>query len=315
MARFRNASAGSTATCREPRWPYSAVGANRKTGASRRSVELAGALLSAYEAEFAGRLLIAADDVARWRAEPADGLCWGSLGVAGFDFLIREPADLDHLPDLFERGVRVFQLAATRTICWPERPKPTTTAASPISACAFLAGLGALSGDNPSGSMPIVDLAGLNSRSITGILDWCEHQSTPGGRPLLMFSHGEITHPISARVRGLTRDQIVRLRALGGVVGLTPSRSSYQTPDELKAVIEEIASIPFEGRSGHEGIAIGTDFLACEKRCPAWPTLPKSRHGLARTLDGDAAPLLLAGNASRLLVRAAGVPPGAGPPR
>ena len=202
-----------------------------------------------------------------------------------------------------------------RTICWPERPKPTTTAASPISACAFLAGLGALSGDNPSGSMPIVDLAGLNSRSITGILDWCEHQSTPGGRPLLMFSHGEITHPISARVRGLTRDQIVRLRALGGVVGLTPSRSSYQTPDELKAVIEEIASIPFEGRSGHEGIAIGTDFLACEQTLPGLADVTQIKTWLGRTLDGDAAPLLLAGNASRLLVRAAGVPPGAGPPR
>ena len=71
------------------------------------------ALVSAYEAEFAGRLLIAPDDVARWCAEPADGLCWGTLGVAGFDFLIREPADLDHLPVLFERGVRVFQLAAS----------------------------------------------------------------------------------------------------------------------------------------------------------------------------------------------------------
>ncbi len=71
------------------------------------------AMLAAYEAEFAGRLLIAPDDVARWRAEPADGLCWGTLGVTDFDSLVREPADLDRLPGLFERGVRVFQIAAS----------------------------------------------------------------------------------------------------------------------------------------------------------------------------------------------------------
>jgi membrane dipeptidase len=66
-------------------------------------------LLVRYEAEFAGRLLMGPADVAHSRAEPVDGLCWGTLAVSGFDWLVRGPADLDRLPALFERGVRVFQ--------------------------------------------------------------------------------------------------------------------------------------------------------------------------------------------------------------
>ena len=157
--------------------------------------------------------------------------------------------------------------------------------------------------------MPIVDLAGLNPRAIAGILDWCEYRSCHGGRLLLMFSHGEVLHPFMATDRPLTRDQLVRLRALGGVVGLTPCHSSYQTPDELKALIDAIASIPFEGRSGHEGIAIGTDFLACEQTLPGLADVTQIKTWVGRTLDRDAAPLVLAGNASRMLVRAAGLQP------
>ena len=63
-------------------------------------------LITRAEAEFPGRLLVGPDDLARWNAEP-DGLCWGILGVEGFDPLIRAPDDLGHLAGLFERGVRV----------------------------------------------------------------------------------------------------------------------------------------------------------------------------------------------------------------
>ena len=38
------------------------------------------AMLAVYEAEFAGRLLIAPHDVARWRAEPADCALLGNSG-------------------------------------------------------------------------------------------------------------------------------------------------------------------------------------------------------------------------------------------
>jgi membrane dipeptidase len=67
-----------------------------------------GPLITRIEAEFPGRLLIGPDDFDRWR-DDRDGLTWGMIGVEGFDALIRSPEDLDQLPRLFERGVRLFQ--------------------------------------------------------------------------------------------------------------------------------------------------------------------------------------------------------------
>src|SRR5215210_5651507 len=67
-----------------------------------------GGLITRIEAEFAGRLLIGPEDHGCWR-DDARGLCWGVLGVEGFDALVRTPGDLDRLPRLFERGVRLFQ--------------------------------------------------------------------------------------------------------------------------------------------------------------------------------------------------------------
>ena len=275
---------------------------------------LAGRASRAYEAEFAGRLLIAPDDVARWHAEPADGLCWGTLGVAGFDFLVRGPAELDHLPVLFERGVRVFQLAATAANLLAGTAETGDDRGLTDLGRAFLVRLNEVSDYHAPGSMPIVDLAGLNSRSITGILDWYESQSSHRDRLLLMFSHGEVSLPLDATARALKRDQVVRLRVVGGVVGLTPSRSSDQTTEEFKALIDAIASIPFEGRSGHKGIAVGTNFLACEQTLAGVADVTQITTWVGRTFDRDAATLLLAGNASQLLARAAGLPPGAGPP-
>ncbi len=49
-----------------------------------------GLMLARYESEFTGRIVRDAGDVARWRSSPPDGLCWGMLGVAGFDGLVRE---------------------------------------------------------------------------------------------------------------------------------------------------------------------------------------------------------------------------------
>ncbi len=72
-----------------------------------------GEMITRYEAEFSGRLLHGPEDVARWNAEPPDGICWGVLGIQGLDFLVRQSGDLDRLPGLFTRGVRVFQMVET----------------------------------------------------------------------------------------------------------------------------------------------------------------------------------------------------------
>src|SRR4051812_29012977 len=50
-------------------------------------------LITRVEAEFPGRLLIGPDDHTRWLDDP-EGLCWGVVGVEGFDALVRSPGDL-----------------------------------------------------------------------------------------------------------------------------------------------------------------------------------------------------------------------------
>src|SRR5436305_9674385 len=65
-----------------------------------------GQLIARLEAEFPGRLLIGPDDLARC-LDDRDGLCWGVIGIEGFDALVRAPADLARLPGLFARGVRL----------------------------------------------------------------------------------------------------------------------------------------------------------------------------------------------------------------
>ena len=80
----------------------------RRLGRAIRPLVGLASLLTRIEAEFAGRLLIGPEDLARWRDDP-DGLTWGLIGVEGFDSLVRTPDDLNRLSALFNRGVRLFQ--------------------------------------------------------------------------------------------------------------------------------------------------------------------------------------------------------------
>jgi membrane dipeptidase len=266
-------------------------------------------LLALSEAEFPGRLLIGPDDVARWRAEPADGLCWGMLAVAGFDFLVREPVDLDRLPALFERGVRVFQLVDGLPNTLAGSVEPGDDRGLTDLGRTFLGRLGELEISHVPRSRPIVDLAHLNPRSMAEVLDWVETRSAGCGRLLLICSHGGVAQSGIDMAGALQRDVVVRLRALGGVVGLTPTPPFFHSPDELKSGIEAIAAIPFEGRSGYEGIAVGTDFTGCEHVIPGLADVGELTNWLGRTFDRETAGLLAAGNASRLLACAAGFPP------
>ena len=227
--------------------------------------------------------------------------------------LVREPADLDRLPGLFERGVRVFQIGEfTSTALAGTKTLGDDRGLTDLGR-ALLARLGELSTASRPGPTPILDLAGMNPRSIDDVLEWYERPCVNDGCLLLTFSHGGVQHQGSALRSTLNRDHLVRFRAIGGVVGVTSSVSCYQTIDELKAAIDEIASIPFEGRVGYEGIAIGTDFLACEQFFPGLAHVDDIKSWIRRVFDREPANLLVAGNASRLLVRAAGLQPLAEP--
>jgi membrane dipeptidase len=266
-----------------------------------------GAMLTRYEAEFAGRLLVDAADVARWRAEPADGLAWGLLAVAGCDFLVREPRDLDRLPALLDRGVRAIQLVAGRASLLAGSDEPGDERGLTELGRGVLARLEEWPRDRPSGPRPIVDLAGLNERSVADVLQWWETNAAGRGHLPLVSSHGGRNPPSAAASAGLTPSNLGRFRALGGVIGLSPDAACYRSPVELKAVIEGLAQVPFEGRFGYEGIAIATDFLGIDQPVFGLANVRGMTRWIGRTFDRPTAASLIAGNGRRLLLRSAGV--------
>jgi membrane dipeptidase len=265
-----------------------------------------GALLTRYESEFAGRLLCGSADVARWRAEPPDGLCWGVLAVAGLDFLIRVPRDLDRLPALFERGVRVFQLVAGPAGLLAGSDQPGDDRGLTELGRAVLARLAELAPGGEGGPRPIVDLAHLNSPSRADVLHWLENDWARSGSLLLVHSHGRAHEVDPAEPGGPGRQELERIRALGGVIGLTPCASAYPSPTELHAAIEALAAIPFEGRAGYEGLAVGTDLLGTDQPTPGLDDVPRIVRWLGRSFERPTASALAAGNARRLLLRAVG---------
>ena len=173
-----------------------------------------GEMIARYEAEFSGRLLIGPDDVTRWNAEPPDGIGWGVLGIEGFDALVRTPDDLDRLPGLFRRGVRVFQLVETEASALGGAAVRGDDRGLTELGRAFLDRLDGLSrACGPSGPCPVVDLADLNSRATAEVLAWFESDRTRLHRLLLVRSHGTIETPRRPVVTGLSAENLQRFRA------------------------------------------------------------------------------------------------------
>ncbi len=166
-----------------------------------------GDLIARIEAEFPGRLLIGADDHARWE-DDADGLCWGVLGIEGFDALIRSTADLDRLPGLFERGVRVFQPLYSATNVLGGSSTPGDERGLTALGRSFLSVLGEL-GTN-GGPRVGFDLAHLNPTSMADALDWFETQDTRSDSTL---QSRRTAHDGFVSPRAITADNLARLRA------------------------------------------------------------------------------------------------------
>jgi membrane dipeptidase len=255
-------------------------------------------MIARYEAEFPGRILIGPEDVRRWAAEPPDGICWGMIGVEGFDFLVRETADLDRLPGLFERGVRVFQLVETSASLLGGSAAPGDHRGLSGLGTDFLATLLALAppAGHP-GPRPIVDLADLNATSLVDVLQWVEDDSSRCERLLLLRSHGGAA---------LFPPDLRRIRTLGGLVGLSVGPPFSSSTLELRLAIEFVASIPFEGRVGFEGIGIGTDALSVVSSLEGLENVARIIAWLEESYDSAAASLVAHGNARKLLDRAVG---------
>ena len=225
-----------------------------------------GSLIARVEAEFPGRILIGPDDFDRWQ-DDRDGLTWGLIGVEGFDALVRSPGDLDRLPTLFERGVRVFQPLYGSTNGLGGSSAPGDDRGLTDLGRRFLDAVDGLAGSAERGR-PLVDLAHMNPSTMAETLDWYEADPTRLGRSFPVYSHGSLVHPSFDAPRAITLENLGRLRALGGHVGLGVTPPFVQAPAQLVELVERVASLPFEGRVGPEGISIGTDFVGVEQTLP-----------------------------------------------
>jgi membrane dipeptidase len=268
-----------------------------------------GLMIALYEAEFAGRILRDAADVARWRSSPADGLGWGVVGVAGFEHLIREANDLDRLSVLFERGVRVFQPVAGPGGVLGGSSAPGDDRGLTDVGRAFLDRIRDLSRGGVAAPRPILDLAGMNATTMADTLRWYDETRSSQTTLLVAVSHG--TGSYQALLDGSSQDawNLVGVRSCGGVIGLTPGLPGCATPDELKQLIQTVADLPFEGHAGYEGIAVGSDLLSAERTAPGLASARDITRRLGQEFDRKTAAAIVAGNARRILFRSVGVAP------
>jgi len=221
-------------------------------------------LIARYQAEFSGRILMGPDDAERWAKEPKNGLCWGLIGVDGFDFLIRSPTDLDRIPLVFDRGVRLFQAVATSNSQLGGSLDPGDDRGLTDLGKLFLERLLGLSNPPAPGSpRPILDLAGMNGRTMGDVLDWLESEPGRIDRIPLVVSRCAVAHPDALGDSSLLipLDLVGRIRALGGTLGLALGSPWIASEDDLLAQVKFLESIPYRGEPGTLGISFGTDYL------------------------------------------------------
>ena len=258
-------------------------------------------LIARYEAEFPGRLLIGPDDFRRWQEEP-EGLCWGILGIEGFDFLIRESDDLGRLPQLFDRGVRVFQPVYSADNRLAGSSEIGDSRGLTELGLAFLETLA----DLPGGPRPALDLAHMNPTSISETLDWFESMPSRADRLIPVFSHGSIAHEDFQSPRALRLESLARLRALGGVVGFSVGPPFYSSSRMLKSEINAAASFPFQGRMGVEGLAFGTDFLGVDRTLSGLGNVEELLAWIGETFPPEIVEAITQNNAMSLVRRLTG---------
>jgi membrane dipeptidase len=246
-----------------------------------------GDLIARSEAEFPGRVLRSGEDYSRWQSEP-DHLTWIVLGIGGFESLIASKADLNRLPMLFERGVRVFQ--------------PFSTAAASEAVLlenndlliSFLETLESLNPDS-AGPRPILDLAGMEDCTTNEALSWLEAKEPHARRVLITKSSG----PMEA-------ETTVRLRRLGGFTVLSASSSSFDSLASLRFAIESVASISLDGETGYTGIGLATDAFGDGNGLASVVTVADLVSWTVKVWGSSAATALLRDNATAWIARIVG---------
>ena len=263
-----------------------------------------GQLITRIEAEFPGRILSGPGDFARFQDDPF-GLSWGLVGVEGFDYLIRSGDDLGRLAGLFDRGVRVFQLIrGAGNILGGSSEAGDDRGLSGLGR-EFLEFTGRLN-EGVSGPRPLLDLAGMNPPTMADVLTWYESEPGRIERALPLCSQGAPVHPGLDSSRAISLDNLRRLRALGGHVGLGVSPPFFRSSGEIPEAVRVVASLPFQGREGHEGISLATGFLGTDRCLPGLGNAAEIIAWFLGDFDRPLAKALLQTNALRLIAKATG---------
>ncbi len=200
------------------------------------------------------------------------------------------------------RGVRLFQPVYAASSVLGGSSTPGDERGLTDLGRAFLEALADLAA-GPGGPCPVLDLAHLNPHAAAEALDWFEADDRRATRLIPVSSHGAPRHKGFATPRAITPENLRRLRALGGVVGFSVGPPFYDSAGALKEGIEAAAAVPFRGRPGIEGIAIGTDFLGVDQTLPRLGHIAGVVAWLSTSFDPATAAALIQGNARQLLAR------------
>ena len=260
-------------------------------------------LIARIEAEFSGRLLIGPDDFDRWQDDP-DGLAWGLIGVEGFDALIRSAADLAGSPACSSGASGSSSRSTTATSLLGGSSSPGDDRGLTDLGRAFLDTLAGLAPDG-AGPRPILDLAHLNPAAVV------RRPRLVRGRPGPAVAGHPGLQPRGPGPRGLRLPEGHPARQPRAGSGPSAGSSAwasrppfFESPDQVQAAIEAVAALPFEGRAGFEGIAIGTDFLGVDATLPGLGNAAEVVAWVQADFDRPTAAALLHDNARALIARA-----------
>jgi membrane dipeptidase len=219
------------------------------------------------------------------------------IGVEGFDFLVKSEADLAHLDRLIYRGVKVFQPSYTATGLLAGSSAEGDDRGLLDLGRRFLEQLA--ESTNRQNVRVLVDLAHLNPRACGEVLGWLEQTASPGLIPL--YSHGIVAHSGFSTARAITIENLKRLRALGGWIGLGVTPPFIQNSGQLLAAIEATAALPWRGNKGYSGIGFGTDFMGIDETLPELSTAERVVEWAQKQLPAKVADALLWKNGQEMM--------------
>lgn len=258
-----------------------------------------GLSIARVEAEFPGRILADREDWDRWRDDP-DGLTWAVLGVGGCNVWIQQTGDLERLPGLVHRGVRLFRL-----ISRPGGPMGGTGAEGDDRGLTSLGRdfCNALEDALSDRGAVLIDLAAMSRQCRNDVLAWLESDGSRGERVV------PIASPVSIdpdQPGSLDLDGLRRIRAIGGIVGLGAGPPDHDTTEKLQAALERAAEVPFRGEPGPQGIGIATSFLGRDQTAPGLATAEAITRWLTATFGEERSSAWIRGNGEALIARICG---------